>query len=407
MAAPLFPPTTPDAWRAAAEASLKGKAFDSLVRTTEDGIERGPLFREREGEDAPARSSAATPPPAFADRAWHIVAPVRARSPAKANAQLLEDLLGGCSALRIEADGMELARATDLERALEGVHLDFTPVLVAPESRNREVADWLADIALPKNATVHLGLDPAELESLPRTLPASWRALTLAPGKVHELGGGPVLELAAMAAQTAAALRKFGADAARHLCIELAFDTDAHIGTAKLRAARRMLATIVDAFGSEDKAVIHAVSSARMMQAQDPWMDIVRLCSAGFAAVAGGADYVMLRPFTEAMGASSPFAHRVSRNLQNLMLDESHLGAVRDPAAGSYWHESLSDRLAQRAWGNFQDIERRGGWEAYVAGGGLASDLEADRAARTDRPIVGVTLHPRPDTVPMPEMSDA
>jgi len=83
-------------------------------------------------------------------------------------------------------------------------------------------------------------------------------------------------------------------------------------------------------------------------------------------------------------------------------MEESHIGQVADAAHGSYWHESLSESLAQSAWSHFQTIEAAGGMSAYRDSGQLKTDLEKSRVERSavDKPILGVTLHPAPNVKP-------
>jgi methylmalonyl-CoA mutase len=86
-------------------------------------------------------------------------------------------------------------------------------------------------------------------------------------------------------------------------------------------------------------------------------------------------------------------------------MEESHLGQVRDVAYGSYFHERMTDDLAQTAWTKFQEIEAGGGLMTYLNNGQFKADCDAsaaDRAARQD-PILGVTLHPSTDA-PKPEV---
>ena len=88
-----------------------------------------------------------------------------------------------------------------------------------------------------------------------------------------------------------------------------------------------------------------------------------------------------------------------------MMMEESQLGQVLDPAFGSYWHENLTDKLAEAAWTKFQEIEAIGGIETYLSNGQYNADIEAATAARAERdaPILGVSLHPAKD-VKMPEL---
>ena len=401
MTEPVFPDTTESDWRAACETFLKGKPFDHLVRKTEDGVVRGPLFT---ADDLPPQLARLdrTDAPNLDGRPWHVTVPIRETDLDAANAQALENLKGGASAIRIE-DSVHIARRADLERLLDGVFCDLCPIVFAPGSRNRDVADIALRTERLQSAHVCLGLDPSEADDL-SPYPDHWRALTVTSARIHEGGAGPVLELAVLAAETADAFRKLAPTAAPHLVAEIAADQDAHIGIAKTRAARRLVTRIAEAFDASTDIPLHAVSSLRMMQARDPWTDILRVTNAVFGAVVGGADYVLARPFTDALGPATAFSHRIARNTQLLMMEESHLGQVRDPAFGSYFHETLSERLAQEAWSLFQEIEGLGGLETFTTSGRLAERLEQDKAAREDAPIIGVTLHPRPDDLPLPEV---
>lgn len=389
-------------WRALAEKGLRGAAFESLTSVTEDGISRGPLFDAGDRPDAHAplpRSGA----PLRDGRAWHMAAPVLDRDNAHANTQLLDDLKGGCSAVYI--DGGTTARRADLRRLLEGVHLELVPVIFAPD---HPAAAFAADMDELSETPVILGLNP--LDEIP-DIPKNWRAFTANAAAIHAAGGTDMLELAGFAASVAEAFRRHGTEVHDHMSAHFAVGTDAHLAIAKLRTARRLYARIAGAFGVEHAALpIIASTSLRMMQSTDAWTNMLRTMSAGFGAVVGGADYVITRPFTQtpperALGGATAFAHRAARNQQIMMMEESHLGQVQDAAYGSYFHERLSEDLAQAAWTKFQSIEALGGIETYRRSGDFKADCDAaarERAARGEL-ILGVTLHPSAD-VPPPEV---
>ena len=394
MPMPAFPAVTEADWRAACERFLKGKPFETLVRETEDGIARGPLFSRDDRPEGVAPLPRADMP-LLEGRPWHVLAPVRDPDLAVANVHLLDDLRGGASAVRICAGEGEvpITRRADLRRLLEGVYTDLVPISFSPNGRSVELAEYALAMDELGSASVRPGLDPLEHER--PDMPEGWKPFTLSPRRVHERGGTPAQELADLAATLAETLRRHGPEAARDTIVELSGDQDMHAAIAKLRAARRVIATVLDAFGAEARTLeIHSIGSRRMMQAADPWTNLLRVMGAGVGAVVGGADAVMTRPFTDGFGRATPFAHRIARNMQLLMMEESHLGLVRDAAHGSYWHETVTDRLAQEAWALFQKIERAGG----------IAEREWEIAEREPGPVVGVTLHPVPDDVPMPEV---
>jgi len=118
------------------------------------------------------------------------------------------------------------------------------------------------------------------------------------------------------------------------------------------------------------------------------------------AAGVGGADAVTVLPFDAALGLPDDFSRRIARNTQAILLEESHLARVIDPAGGSWYVESLTDELARAAWTWFQEIERVGGQRAALRSGLIGDRLAATSAkrltnlAKRREPITGVSEFP-------------
>lgn len=401
-----FPEKTQDDWMAFVSSLLKGKDFDTLIALSEDGISKGPLWT---AEDLPEKFGrlGRMDVPQLGGRPWHITSPVRDPDLAHANTQALEDLKGGASALRIETGegALRLKDKSHIKRLLEQIYTDLIPISFAPNGHNAAIADVIMGLTDLRKAHINFGLNPLTdadmIARLAEDTPSGWRAITLNAAGVHEQGGTEVLELANLAAHICHAMQTFTPELAhRHMMIELAVTQDGHLMIAKLRAARRIYARIAESFGLADTTVaIHAITSQRMMQTVDPWTNMLRVMSAGFGAVCGGANFITTRPFTDGLGLPTAFGHRIARNMQLMMMEESHLGQVQDVAFGSYFHEHLTDQLAQAAWSVFQDIERAGGIQPHHAKGTFQADLDKAIQARRERadPIVGVTLHPATD----------
>src|SRR6202012_2036310 len=159
-------------------------------------------------------------------------------------------------------------------------------------------------------------------------------------------------------------------------------------------------------------AVVHAETSLPMMTQRDPWVNMLRSTLAAFGAGVGGADSVVVFPFDVAIeggfpGLATSFARRIARNTQLLLLEESHVGRVLDPAGGSWFVEHLTEQLAQEAWQHFQAIEANGGFvEArdYIAG--QIAEIAARRAddiAHRRTPITGVSEFPNLGEPPLPQ----
>jgi len=93
-------------------------------------------------------------------------------------------------------------------------------------------------------------------------------------------------------------------------------------------------------------------------------------------------------------------ARRIARNTQTILLEESGLGHVFDPAAGAGGFEALTDALCEKAWALFQQIERQGGLAAVLSSGWVADEIRtvADKRERDVRrrklPITGTSEFP-------------
>lgn len=424
--AAAFPPASAADWQALVAKTLGEAPFESLVKSTPEGLAISPLYT---ADNTPAPPAFA-PRPFDAERPWDLRVAVAHPDPARANQDALRDLEGGAASvlLRLDPtgkDGVAIGSADDLGRALAGVLLELAPVALDAGFLGPKAADWLGAVAKaspaaklvfnldPLSAFAAAGSSPGPVEShivsaatvaarLAETYPEA--QLFLASGRVvHEAGGGEAGEVAFAAASAVAyakALVRAGLtieDAFGRITLGLSADADYFLTIAKLRAARAVWARIAAASGAAAPARIEARSSHRMLARQDAWTNMLRLTSAAFGAAVGGADSIVLGAFTDALGLPTAFARRQSRNTQLVLMEEAHVGRVADPAAGAGYVEAMTDQIARAAWAAFQAIEAQGGLVAALSSGHVAGEVEKVRAAReaAGQPkIVGVTAFP-------------
>jgi methylmalonyl-CoA mutase len=238
------------------------------------------------------------------------------------------------------------------------------------------------------------------------------RALVVDALPYHDAGATDAEEIGLALAGGVAALRALTdaglelAAALNQLEFRLAATADQFATVAKLRAARRTWAAVADACGEHGPAAgmrQHAVTSWPMMTRRDPWNNMLRTTLACFGACVGGAEVITVRPFDAALGRPDVLARRIARNTPTLLVEESHVAAVLDPAGGSWLHEALTEQLAASAWSVFTEIEAAGGLAAGLADGTVAARLDASRVARLQsiaagtESIVGVTVFPKAD----------
>jgi methylmalonyl-CoA mutase len=187
------------------------------------------------------------------------------------------------------------------------------------------------------------------------------------------------------------------------IAVGLAADTDQFLTIAKLRAARRLVWRIGEAVGAGSAAGrVHttAVTAWRMMAKRDPWTNMLRTTIACAAAAMGGADAIVVLPYTYALGKPDRFARRIARNTQLVLQEESSLGRVADPAGGSWYVERLTDDLSHKAWALFQEIEAKGGMAAALGSGFVQGEIAKaaevrEKAVATGRQeLTGVSAFP-------------
>ena len=176
-----------------------------------------------------------------------------------------------------------------------------------------------------------------------------------------------------------------------------------------------MWARIAQVSGAADfgNAPQHAVTSAAMLTQRDPWVNMLRSTLAVFGAGVGGADTVTVLPFDSALpdgalGVSKAFSARMARNTQLLLLEESHLGRVLDPGAGSWYIEELTAGIAAKAWEFLQGIEAAGGYQAALEADFVTTQITKVRDQRVSdiahrrTAVTGVNEFPNLAENPLP-----
>jgi methylmalonyl-CoA mutase len=410
-----FAPATYDEWRKLVDGVLKGAPFEKLVGKTYDGIRIDPIYRRAQGAAPIAGRAAAAP--------WQIMQRIDHPDPKQANAQALQDLENGATGLTLVFAGANGAYGFGLdpspeaiEKILDGVFLDAgigLELQIGPQSRMAAI--HIAELVKrkgfsPAGCHIRFGLDPLGACAVWGSSPYSWSEIVpavtgavqglagmgfkspivAADGRVvHDAGGSEVQELAFVLASGIAYLRAIeqsgiALDAAQGMIYaRLAADADQFLMLAKFRALRLLWARIEQASGLTPKPLfVAADTSWRMLTQRDAFVNMLRATMATFSAGLGGANAITVLPHTLARGLPDPFARRVARNTQLVLLEESNLAKVSDPAAGSGGIEALTRELCDAAWALFQETERAGGLFAALEQNIIQRKVAATRAAR-------------------------
>ncbi|MEV1076777.1 methylmalonyl-CoA mutase family protein [Streptomyces sp. NPDC050211] len=430
-----FPAATHEQWQRLVEGVLRksgrdvtgAAAEDALSTALEDGLRTRPLYTAL--DTAPDTGFPGFAPFVRGGRpegntkgGWDV----RQRHATASGDLVLADLENGVTSLWLVV-GEGGFPVSSLPQVLESVYLDLAPVVLEAGRDTEEAAGELLRLYEERGvardaARGNLGADPlgyearsgqqldfAPVAGLARRCAEEYpelRALTVDALPYHEAGGSAAQELGASLATGVAYLRELTAAGltVEQACAQLEFryaaTADQFLTIAKLRAARRLWARVAEVSGGPGRQVQHVVTSPVMMSRRDPWVNMLRTTVATLAAGVGGADSVTVLPFDHVLGLPDAFARRIARNTSTILIEESHLARVIDPAGGSWYVERLTDELAHAGWEFFQWLEQIGGQAAALRSGRLGEKLAETWEARSAKlakrrePITGVSEFP-------------
>jgi methylmalonyl-CoA mutase len=428
-----FPGVARDQWRdlvagvlrKAGRENLPEPVEEALRRSVAPGVTVAPLYTAADAGDLPAAVGVPGLPPfvrggrpgAFGAAGgadgdvpggWDIRQRHAHPDVAVTREAIAADLENGVTSLwLVVGDGA--VPADRLGDVLADVYLDLAPVSVSGGTAAAEAFLALVEGRDDLAPGGSLGLDPlgvhaasGRAQDLTGLVDVARRAAAHADlrsvvvdGTVFaDAGASAVEELGCSLAAGVAYLRALtdgglGVDEAfGQLEFRYSASADQFTTIAALRAARRLWDRVGEVSGAAPEVRgqrQHAVTSSVMTTRRDPWVNMLRTTVACFAAGVGGADAVTVQPFDAALGLPDPFARRIARNTQSLLVEEGHLARVLDPAGGSWYVESLTDELARAAWDWFTEIERAGGLAAALDSGLVRDRIATAWDARTKR----------------------
>lgn len=430
--APLFeefPAVSTADWYDKIREDLGSRDLDQVLHWSADGVEMPALLRRDDLPDCshvdldvahpPLTSAPSDGPP----NGWRVRQDIAHPNPDTARQLAAMAVERGATDLglvpeRAGSFGLDLSAPALLNEVLGDLDLNDVPLhLEGGPAAPVLFADVLDRIGAPeqlRDATLAfdpvalqaqgLGPPPAEAYDLAADLatsaPDGVRSLALDIRVYHETGGTAVQELAyglAALSDTIASLLDRGVDLST-LCSRLhvlvSVSPRYFVSLAKLRALRLLLPQVLSAFGEETEAsfevspedlFVQAETSRRSETVFDPHVNMLRTTTEAMAAVLGGCDVLNVRSYDAALRPAENFSARIARNTQLILNHESHFDAVSDPAAGSYYVETLTDKLARAAWETFQSVEAAGGFLHGLRDGTVQSALQESRDDRGER----------------------
>lgn len=413
-----FPPVSDDAWKAKLEQDLKGKPFERLIWKTEEGIPLQPYYRRL------PEAGMSFPSDSFPTH-FHSIQAIPVDDPAAAKRLIEQARAAEVRAFRLYAyrPDLPLAAFEDVVARLteeDEVHVDL-PVGIWEAAPEGVLASSLAGLRLvadpiSRAAARHEACDQAQLQALRPWLldqqqPARWG---LDFRYVAEQGGHKVQELGLALATLVEYIDQLKlpgegqswSQLDQSLSITFSVGSNFYMELAKFRAMRMLLHRLWTVYAPEHAptptAFLIAESSQWEQTRYDVYTNLLRNTSSAMAALLGGADGLVVLGHDHILKPEHEFSSRLARNIQHLFRHESHLGLVDDPARGSYFFEHLSQQLAEKAWGFFQEIEQAGGMLECLVKGKVsdwlaqAREAQLTRVAKRKKVAVGVNQYPNP-----------
>ncbi len=435
-----------EAWQDAVERGPRGVAWERLRRPAEDPrLTIEPVYFP---EDAPSAERVGWPgvppfvrgahPLGAGEHGWRAVCRPDAHDVVRAAAQLEDDLRAGAAEawLRVGADrGVRVVTAGDLDVLLRGLDPAEVPLQFDPGPDAFPVMAAAAEVLETRGVPLqHVrggwGFDPlgtlleegelfgglrghwARLREAARWSLEQTPAMTVAlvrEAPLAEAGAGGVLRLGLALATGAEYLRHMLEaglhidQAAPRVRFSLAVGQDFFVEVARLRAARLAWAKLVAAFGGGEEVRrmrMHAQGALHYRTRWDAWGNLLRAANEAMAAVLGGAEAVTVLPHDALFGAGDSRSRRLARNVHWLLREEARLARVADPAAGSWYVEALTERIARDAWEVMRVVERQGGMARAIRRGYVhrmvthEGEHQRERVARRALSSVGVSEFP-------------
>lgn len=446
-----FPEHTYEQWHAAAEALLKGAPFEQkLVSKTYEEITIQPIYRREDiaglehrkqfpGSSSLVRGSKVD---GLLKAGWEVSQELKASTPEALNSIIHEGLNGGQSELNVFVGcgqndcctgGVKIDTAADVKAALAGVAMDAVSTwwqcgpaspavaaLVIAAAEDMGVSpdklrggfdnDPLADLVAhgKSRQTLKLRFDHmAALTDYASKKAPGLRTISVKGDVYHNAGATATQELGCVIATLVSYIEEMKSrglapeSVLPRVRIRLAVGSDYFMEIAKIRAARWLWSKVAAAYGVENAPVhIHASTSKWNKTTYDAHTNMLRVTSEAFAAVVAGVDSLHIGPYDEISGKTDEFSRRIARNLHTILREECGLDRVIDPSGGSTYIEWLTDKIAEKSWGIFQDIETLGGMAAALEAGTVQQSVQAVANAkfqnirrRKDK-IVGSNMYP-------------
>lgn len=404
-----FQHTDFETWKQQLLKDLKGKPYESIVWNSPEGITVDPAYfhttensSESNSNEFPFRrgTSKATD--------WNIAQDYRFySSESDYNKQAIDALINGANYLRLlpESNTDLLEQLKDIHLNMIGLELDinltnYHDILVSLEQllSKYNKSECSGSFSLdPFDHVFYEAYYPKALQAYftnTATIKESFYRFAINGAKYHNAGATVIQQVAYMLAEAVELIEtlKDGeqiADVIGSIQFNVANGSNYFFEIAKLRALRILWSNVQTAYGLPEISVLPAQISGETslfeLAGTDTNTNILRATTQTMSLVLGGANTISVFPHNLRLDeANLEFSQRIARNIQLILKEESYLNKVTDAAAGSYYIEDLTNKIANQAWTLFSDITDNGGFVQWLEAGKIQAAINESKQQKID-----------------------
>jgi len=362
-----FSSTTAQQWKEQIIKDLKGGNYSQLQWKTKNGFTLEPFYTSEDLKE-PAL-------PLFSEHDWDICEHIKVSDEKEANKRALAALEGGASGL-----AFYIHKKIDTKVLLKGISIEhiYTQFFISNDALhvlNDLKANYGKVNAFDGKIKCFVNIDPLCLlayygewhENKEKDLEVLKQLVHIPLNMVlyQEAGSNTVNELAIGLAHLNEYFNYLNDNKIlkeKTIHCTLSVNGDFYNEIAKLRALRKLIALLQEQYGTNFAIHFHAQTAQINKSSLDKHTNMIRTTTEAMSAIIGGCNSIGILPYNEGFEDVTEFSARIARNQQHVLKNESYLNKVADISAGSYYIETLSEKLAEHAWEQFKLIESKGGF---------------------------------------------
>lgn len=355
-------------WKQKIQVDLKGADYnETLVTATHEGIDITPFYhRENFGETQVITTKTTN---------WKVTQHIEVTNASEANNTIKDVLARGAESVVLQITNedvtiTEMLADIDVQTVPIHIEMDFLSVSYCSDIHAfaKENAasitigvDLIGNLASTGNWFENLTKDHEALAQI-LTFDDLKSVLTVRLDTYQNAGATMVQQLAYALAHANEYLNHFGSTITNTITFKVTVGTHYFFEIAKLRALRHLWSVLAKEYNIQQACIIIASPSKRNKTLYDYNVNMLRTTTECMSAVLGGADFVYNLPYDALYHHANEFGDRISRNQLRVLKDESYFDKTDNPTEGSYYIESITQQLAEKALTLFKDIEANGGF---------------------------------------------